>query len=210
MLKTHDSKSYILNSDFKNSPSKDFIYISSINMYVAKERKFFGENWFECHKKLQENRERMLIIPEFIEFLKHIKKDNLAIYNEMIQAGDSWKAEWLDANFKLKNDKLHINYNHKLDSNGNLIPKNSEILDKNTLMQDEKLGISLENWLEGSTNQGLPIKCFEDGILHYWHPRSDNNLVAWFNVVVGKNYLNCCGNPFYVNSDLGVRAVKIE
>ena len=97
-----------------------------------------------------------------------------------------------------------------MDSNGNLIPKNSEILDKNTLMQDEKLGISLENWLEDSTNQGLPIKCFEDGSLHYWHPRSDNNLVAWFNVVVGKNYLNCCGNPFYVNSDLGVRAVKIE
>ena len=47
----------------------NFIYIPSIKLYVAKERTHLNKNWFDCHKELQKEGNKMLIIPEFIEFI---------------------------------------------------------------------------------------------------------------------------------------------
>ncbi|MEK6824180.1 MAG: hypothetical protein AABY06_04040, partial [Nanoarchaeota archaeon] len=49
-------------NSFKDN--SDFIYVPSINLYVAKQRTHLGKNWFDCHKELQSNNQRMLIIPE--------------------------------------------------------------------------------------------------------------------------------------------------
>lgn len=149
----------------------------------------------------------MLILPEFIEFLKYTKENYKEIYNEITEVRNPWRAEWLDADFKVKGKDLYINYNHILDSNGNLIPKNSEILDKNTLMKDK--GISLEDYLnKNQTSQGLPSKEVKSGDLYYWYPESDNNSVARFDADSDRADLYCGWDPSDGYSYLGVRAVK--
>ena len=203
----------IISSEFNKD---NFIYVPSLELYVAKERKLYSKNWFEAHKELQENRERMLIIPEFVEFLKYLKNSNneeyLNIFDDITQVKSPWRGEWLDADFKVKNNKLHINSNHVLDSNGKIINYNSEPLDKNTLMKDKTPGISLEDWINNPTRQGLPNKKTKSGDLCYWYPRSDNNSVAGFDAGDGGANLICSwsGGPSLGDSDLGVRAVRHE
>jgi len=193
----------------KGKDTEDFIYVPSINLYVAKERTHLNENWFECHKLLQANGERMLILPEFIEFLKYTKTNFPNIYKEITEVREPWRIEWIDADFKVKGKNLFINYNHILDSNGNLVPQNSEVLDKNTLMKDKNLGISLENYLvSGHKNQGLPTKSCAGGNLYYWHPRRDNNSVARFDADSDRASLSCNWSPSNQYSSLGVRAAK--
>ena len=174
---------------------ENFVYVPSINLYVAKERKLLGKNWFESHQELQKNSERMLIIPEFVEFLKYAKTNHPEIYNEITEVRNPWRAEWLDADFKVKDKKLYINYNHVLDSNGNLIYKNSEVLDKATLMEDKTPGISLEDYLtNNNTKQGLPSKNVKSGDFYYWFPGDDNNSVARFDVDSCRAYIFCDRN----------------
>jgi len=199
------------NYSLQNDPS--FIYVPSINIYVAKERTQLGKNWFECHKELQANGERMLILPEFIEFLKYCRINYQDIYKEITEVRNPWRAEWIDADFKTRGRDLFINYNHSLDSSGNLIPQNSELLDKNNLMKDRIPGISLEDYLNSNhTSQGLPTKKVQSGDLYYWYPRSDDNSVAWFlarfDAISGRANLDCGRDPSDRDSVLGVRAVR--
>ena len=200
-----DSSTKIINKDLDN-----FIYVPSINLYIAKKTSH-KVNWFNVHKLLQKDKERMLTIPEFIEFLNYIKSSNnqehLKIYKEITEVRLPWRAEWLDADFKIKNNKLHINYNHVLDSNGNLVPKNSEILEENTLMKDKR--ISLDDYLNNNhTLQGLPTKNVELGNLYYQHPRSENNLATRFDVDANGAGFFYKAVPFGRHPYLGVRAVK--
>lgn len=202
---------YNLKNDLENKSSKDnsnFIYVPSIKLYVAKERKLHNKNWFDAHKELQSNGERMLTIPEFIEFLKYTKINLPEVYKDITEVKSPWRAEWLDADFKVKDNRLYINYNHIL-NNGNLVPKNSEVLDKKTLMSDKTPGISLENFLESNhTSQGLPNKKVKSGNLYYWYPKNDNNSVARFDADGGRAYLGCYWYPSNRSSGLGVRAAK--
>lgn len=189
--------------------NSNFIYVPSINLYVAKERTHLGKNWFDCHKELQKNNERMLILPEFIEFLKYLKINFPDTYEDITEVRSHWGSEWLDADFKVINKKLHVNYNNVLDKNGKLIPKTSEILDSNTLMKDKTPGISLEDYFnKNHTIQGLPNKNISNGDLYYWFPRSDNNSVASFYALFGWTVLNCNMSPTNADSGLGVRAAK--
>jgi hypothetical protein len=182
-----------------------YIYVPSINAYFTKERLYNGKNWFEAHKELQSNGQRMPTIPEFIEFLKHLKVNYENIYKDITEVRSPWRGEWLDADFKLKGKDLYINSNHTLDSKGNLIPKNSEILDKNTLMKDKTPGISLDDYINNNfTDQGLPNKNVKSGDLYYWNPRSDNNSVARFGVGSDGAGLDCDGGPSGTDSSLGV------
>jgi hypothetical protein len=191
-----------------NKKSLDgFDYISSINLYVAREKTNFGKNWFECHKELRANGERMLTPIESIEFLKYAKINLPEVYKDITEVRAPWRAEWIDADFKVKGKDLYFNYNHVLDSRGNLIPANSEVLDKDTLMQDKR--ISLEDYLnENHTSQGLPSKKVKSGDLYYWYPRSDNNSVARFDADSDGASLSCGGGPSGESSALGVRAAK--
>ena len=128
------------------------------------------------------------------------------VFYDIFGAKSPWRAEWLDADFKVKDKNLYINYNHVLDANGNLIPKNSEILDKNTLMKDKTPGISLDDYfINNHTNQGLPNKKSKSGDLYYLFPRNDDNSVARFYAGGGRVSLNCSGYPSGRDADLGVR-----
>ena len=187
------------------------IYIHSAGVYVAKQRTHLNEDWFQAHKSLASGGLRMPTIPEFIAYLKYLKEDPTnqefqEIYNEITQVREPWRAEWLDADFKLVNGVLNINYNHTI-QNGKLIPRNSEPLDGNTLMENRTPGISLEDWLKFPTSQGFPRKDIVKGDLYYWAPMSDNNSVARFDAVSDGAYLNCGRDPSGRDSDLGVFAV---
>jgi hypothetical protein len=182
-----------------------YIHVPSLNLYFTKERILQGKNWYETHKELQSNGQRMPTIPEFIEFLKYTKLNFQDIYKDITEVRSPWRAEWLDADFKVKGKDLYINYNHIFSPNGNLIPKNSEILDKNTLMTDKAPGISLDDYISNNfTDQGLPSKNVKSGDLYYWNPRSDNNSVAGFNANSGRAVLDCCRDPSNADSSLGV------
>src|SRR3989344_5563573 len=89
-------------TESKEHDEKDFIYVPSLELYVAKEKTHFRKNWFESHKLLQEQGNRMLIIPEFIEFLKYLKsrsnnQEYQNIYKNITGGKNYWIAEWLDA-----------------------------------------------------------------------------------------------------------------
>jgi hypothetical protein len=183
---------------------KNFVYVPSINLYVAKERTHLGKNWSNCNKLLQSERSKMLSPIEFVEFLEYTKTNLPELYKEITELRSPCRAEWLDADFKFKGNKLYIN-THTFDSRGNIVP-HSELLDKDTLMKNRQ--ISLEDLTVNYTPQGLPSKKIKDGDSYYWHPRRDNNSVAWFSADSDGAYLGCGRDPSLQFSSLGVRAAK--
>lgn len=189
---------------------KKFIYIQPLNLYFSKEKISFGTGWHGTHKLLQNQESRMPTIPEFIGYLKYLKdskdKEEIEIYRKIVEPGLHFRGELLDATFEIKNKKLHINYNHIIDKEGKLVPKNSEPLEEDTLMQDLKPGISLDDWITNPTKQGLPKKDCKRGNIYYWHPRSYNNSVVRFAANSVWTYLSCGANAY--NPNLKVSVVK--
>jgi len=194
-------------SNFKGFLSKnDFIYVPSIDLYVTKEKKLLGRNWLDSQKELHSKNEKMLTVLEFLEFLKYTKKNYKNIYNKITEVKNPWRAELLDAEFKVDGRNVRINYHVFKDGK---IVQESEVLDKKTLMKDQLPGISLEDYLTNShTSQGLPSKDIKKGNLYYKFPRSDNNSVARFDAVIDGDVLNCNEYPSDWVNILGVRAAK--
>src|SRR3989344_9155995 len=184
----------------KKPDTNDFIYVPSINLYVAKERTHLGKNWKDCWTELQNQNYQMPKINEFREFLKHTKENYKEIYNEITEVKNPWRAEWLDANFKVENKGVYI-----LTENESKKEKLEECL-----MSDKTPGIDLKDWINGKniTSQGLPNKNISSGSLYYYYPRSDNNSVARFYADSVRAYLDCNWYPSFTNSSLGVRSCK--
>ena len=203
-LKGLNSRDYKLRNDLKdkssNKNTNEFIYVPSINLYIAKERTHLNKNWKDCWTELQSQNYQMLKINEFREFLKYTKENHKDIYNEITEVNSPWRGEWLDANFKVEKNELY------------LLTENESKKEKleDCLMEDKNLGILLEDWINGKniSSQGLPNKKVSSGNLYYWYPRSDNNSVARFGAYDGRTLLGCCRDPSYADSGLGVRAVK--
>jgi len=149
---------YKLRGDLESkSETSQFIRIPSLNIAFETKRTLLGKNWFETHKELLSQGKSMPTPMEFLESLKYIKEQNPELYKEITEIRSPWRGNWLDADFKMIDGKLHVNYNHVLDTSGNLIPKNSEILSEKTLMRDKIPGISLDDYiLKNHTSQGLP------------------------------------------------------
>ncbi|MCK9595699.1 hypothetical protein M0R19_00755 [Candidatus Pacearchaeota archaeon] len=196
------------NSESKKRDNSNFIYVPSINLYVAKERTLLGKDFYESQNILHENNEKMLTPFEFIEFLKYTKENHQDIYNETTKVQCPWKAEWLGADFKTEGDCMYVIYS-LFDSKGKIVQK-KEILDRNTLMRDKTPGISLDNYLQNPTKQGFPSKKVKSVNLYSWYPRSNNNLVERFNAFeIGGACLFGYRLPSFRNSNLGVRAAKL-
>jgi len=203
------------------TPQNGYIFVPSIGLYVAKQRTLQGSDWYNCHKQLLANGERMPTIPEFVEFLKYLRANPTgvkdapqseveSILDDILTVKAPYSGEWLDADFKVKgklmSKKLYINYNHEL-KGGNLEPKNSELLEE-SLMKDMTPGIDLDSWLNNPTKQGLPQKKISKGNLYYWYPRDDDNSVAGFVANSDGASLYCDGTPGGRGAGLGVRAIR--
>jgi len=186
---------------------EDFIYVPSIELDVAKEKKFYGSNWIDSHQKLQSGGEKMLTIPEFIEFLRYSRIHFPEIYEGIAQVKNSWRGELLDAKFEKRNEKLYMASNHALVA-GNFLPKISGFIDEDTLMENRLSRTSLENWLENPTKQGLLSKHMDSPNLFYWPPKGDDLSVARF--FANSNWVGIDCNWPISESDalLGVRAAR--
>ena len=178
-----------------------YIYLPKHKLYIAKERTNFNKNWYQAHESLHDENARMLTLAEFADFLNTLRNGNSEfkrIYSEITEVRDPSRAEWIDADFKVVNNILHINYNHRT-LNGRLTPQNSERLEA-CLMEDCRVDLNSFN------RQGLPTRKGND--FDYYFPRSDNNSVAWFRASSDRAFLDCDWNPGGSYSSLGVRAAR--
>ncbi len=181
--------------------SGDYIFMPQHNLYVAKERTHFNEDWYKSHEALHSEGARMLTLREFADFLILLRSGNdefQKIYKAITEARKPWRAEWLDADFKVINnsDTLHINYNHRT-INSKLKPQNSESLES-CLMED--CGVDLTSF----NRQGLPTRKGND--FNYWFPRK--GAVAGFFALSDGASLYCGRGPRNSYSVLGVRSAR--
>lgn len=195
---------YIITS--KKNTKSNYIEVSSVGLLVPKEKILYGNNFYDTQKKLHSNNKKILTPYEFKEFLKQTKEQDINLFNEITQVKSPWRAEWLDADFKMKGNCIHMVY-HTFDSNGNIIQK-SEKLDKKTLMNNKTPGISLDSWIKDSTKQGLPKDSTKVGGLYYWAPLDDDNSVALFCAGSYRACLIAGSSPSCRSSDFGVRATE--
>lgn len=194
-------------SPLVNAPDlQGYIFVPSINLYVAKERTYKGLNWYQTHEELQKENLRMPTIPQFIEYLKFLQSQHQdrneaqTILDEILKIGN-WRAEWLDARFEKSGSDLLYCFNHKI-ANNQIISRDSQKLEP-CLRED--------CWADifGSANsQGLPNEklgnSYEQGKNAYFYfPRE--NFVARFGAYSGRAYLNCYRDPTGTYSSLGVR-----
>jgi len=198
---------------------KTYDNYSYSDLLVAKQKTLFNKTQDECHKELNKQGNFMLAIRQFADFLTLLKsgkafdgagnkidsKELEQILNEIVEVRSPWRAERLDADFKVYNGVLHINYEHRVNSNGKLKPNYSEKLE-DCLMQDKTPGINFDDWLKNANKQGLPKSDVKKGKLYYWYPRDDNNSVAGFDADSDWAGLDCSGYPGDRDDSLGVRA----
>jgi len=193
---------------------KGFIYVPSVDLYFAKEKSHLGKEWYNTHIALHKQNLRMPTIPQFIEFLKYLKADptaeNTSIYDGITKVKEPWSEEYLDAKFDEYPEFVSVDYNHIVDSKGNLVAQENEKLEGH-LMQNKdtlnnNLGISLEHWLNNPTEHGLPQENIEQGDLWY-SPPSESKIASFFTNGYGIG-LSCSGSPNHFGSHCGVRAVR--
>jgi len=198
------------------SDLSEYIFVPSIGVYMAKERTHGGLNWYQAHEALHKENKRMPTINEFREFLKYLKENPSGvagatsaeiqtILDDILTVRDHWRAQWLDADFKVDNKKLYIHYNHQT-VGGQLVPQNRELL-TDYLTTDKTPGIDLESWIQKASPHGLPPPKIKKGDLYYWAPLKDNNSVAGFGVDSVGADLGCDGHPQDAGGSLGVRSV---
>jgi len=184
----------------RTEDKEGFIYIPSMNLYVAKERSHLRKNWHEAHEALLEEDSKMLTIPEFANFLNYLKekpsRENTQVYNDITQLTSPWRAEWLDAYFEKRKDGFYVLTGNKA---------TAEKLET-ALMEDRTPGISLDSWLKKPNSQGLPRSDIAKGNLNYCYPR--DGTVAEFVAYSDGIDLDCDGDPSATESVFGVRAAK--
>ena len=203
-----------------NAPAReDYVFVPSLGLYISKDRYLSGSNWHITQFLLHDSRRRMPTIPEFIEFLKYLRspegKENVNDADEIIKTilPDELEhsGEWLDARFELtKKDELLMSY-HFFDNQGNII-KNHEIVEphlryiRNSV---EDVGISLDEWLNNHTNQGLPSEsCSKTGgNLYYSCPRQSS--LSRFSFSKNPS-LHCDTDLLFSHNYEGVRYVELN
>ena len=200
----------------------DYVKIPNTNILIARieQDEYKGLTWQNTHYKLNENGLFMptpkLFMPYFMNVIDaHKRKIQLydGLGNQISEQevediykhltidhinGGAWS--WLDAEFKVINDRLHINYNHKI-INNDLQPCNIEPLEK-CIMEDCYVSLRFNK-------QGLPIEESGDEYkqgenIYYWKPEEDNNSIARFFADSGGAGLVCDGLPLGSDSVLGV------
>ena len=179
-------------SNIRTSPKEGMIYVPSIDLHFQSERSYLGLDWNQTHEALEKDELRMPTIPEFVEFLKYIKTENTALYDNITKVGGNWRSNWLDAYFEQRDDGMYVLTGNKT---------NVEKLD-DCLMEDRKPGISLDHWLSNSTKQGMPKSNSPEGKMFFYHPRDKR--VAGLCVGSVRLDLGCDRDPSSAVDSLGV------
>ncbi len=192
---------------------------------VAMDLTHLGKTWYDTHKLLAAEGNKMLTICQFVDFINLIKTGRAfngagnpvdkrrldTIIDNIMKVRNPVRAEWLDAKFESRGgfagvrNKMYINYNHTVDAAGNIKPGKTEQLEP-YLKSDKKPGINVKQWLRDASIYGIPKPNIATGDLWYWHPRNDK--VAWFDADSVRAFLYCGRNPTNSDTRLGVRAAR--
>lgn len=180
-------------SGIQTIPRQGMIYVPSVKLYFQPERTHEALNWFDTHEALNQEQLRMPTISEFIEFLKVLRGEDKyqKLYEDITKVKESWRAEWLDAYFPEINRKLSIQHHNQI-KEGKIISGTLEELE-DYLMEERTPGISLDDWIDNSTKQGLPRANAPEGKMCYWGPLK--GYVARLDVDSASLYLNCFRAP---------------
>ena len=191
---------------------------NKIGLYVAKDKDFFGKNWYEAHQELSKEGYQMLTIRQGIDLIKMLKSKKVydglraklndaeiaQLLNEIIELRSPWRAEWLDARFAQENNEWYLFQGHKYD-----VSKQGKLEDKVVAKSRIKVSPLIENIkfdLKDVNQYGLPTK--KGSELDYWYPT--NGSVARFNAGSYVAGLNCSWGPSYSYRALAVRRAKIR
>lgn len=180
-----------------------FIYVPSINLYIAKERTLHGKNWSDTHRALHKQGLQMPTPYQFLQFVDYLNTnlavpDREQILDDILEKKDPWRAEWLDAKYFEKDGDLWVAYDHRPDKKGRLQAKREKL--EGGLLEDCYIDISSFN------KPGLPLKKTSKKDVYYYSPVAD--CVARFVAYSVGASLGCGRNPADVNDSLGVRAAR--
>ena len=201
---------------------KNYGSYSYYDTLISTERTHLGKNWRDSQAGLASEGAFMLTVRQFADFLSLLKSGNAydgtgrkiakgkltTLLKDIVEVRDPYRAEWLDADFKVVSGDLHINYEHQL-VGGILKPTYSEPLES-FLMEGKQPGIDLNDWISRATKQGLPPTDVKNGRLWYYSPMDDNKSVALFYAYSGGAGLGCGRDPAGTYPSLGVRAVRAK
>jgi len=127
---------------------------------------------------------------------------------DSIKVQSPWRANYIDADYKVGKKCSEVHSDHTFNKQGKIINYKSEVLDKNTLMEDKQIDV-IDFITKNHTPQRLVSKNVPSGNFNFYYPRSDNNSVAGFDASSVRADLYCIRDPSYRDSDLGVRSVKL-
>lgn len=180
---------------------EDFIFIPAIDIYAAKEISHFEKNNSECLELLQGKNTRMMTILEYGIFKEYTKEKFPNFYKKMINSSE---AEWLDAELKIKNNKMVINCKHWFDKEGGL--KNNVSYYAPELYMAENTKVSPGGWIY--IDGGSSPKNFRKITLYQrLLSKTESNPHANFYAVANRGDVYYLNTPLEKFSFLGVRAV---
>ena len=180
-----------------------YVYVPSLGLYISEKKYFDGKNWQETQERLHKEGRRMPTIPEFIEFLKVIRrnKELPGILAESLT--DTMEAEWLDAEFQdTIISGIYVSY-YAFDNPKKIVRKKEKL--EEYLQENQMQKINLDAWLNDHTKQGLPKPNCQKGDLIFWQPEDDH--IARFMINEDKLVLSCAFPPFE-DANIGVRYVE--
>jgi hypothetical protein len=188
-------------------PLNGFIYVPSINLYVAKEKTLHGKDWDQAQEELKNQNQMMLPPYQFREFLKFLRDsqnpEHIKIFKDITEVKSPWRAEWINARFEKTGNKINMISENVL-NNGKYITPNIKL--DTYLINDRTPGISLDEWLDSNAKHGLPKSGINQGELSYWAPVDGR--VSWFGAGSDRTCLICHWDRSFTHSVLGVRACR--
>src|SRR3989338_10488754 len=187
-----------------HSWKEDYIYVSTINLWVSLERTYLqNQNWFDYHM-IQNQGIRMHTLSEGIEYLKYFEANHQEIYKDIAEINpEPWRLECFDTIIDC-HEGTSISSEHTYEE-GKIVPRYSETLDEDTLTCWKM--ISLKDYMaRAHTRQGLPRKDVKEGNFFYEGIYSPG---IWVMGTHNHPYLGIhC--PYNRNPILGVRTVRTE
>ena len=203
-------------SPFSIKNPKQWIILDD-NYQISINRFHHNNNWDQTHKLLQNNNQYMPNLLDSNELDRQLlnhearyadgslipPKIQDEIFNERYEVRSPWRAEYLDAKFKQREDGLYLLTNHIVQQNGSLKPQTEELLE-DTLMKYRSPGINLKEWIKDPNKHGLPKSNISRGSLYYMCPEDEK--VAGLDAECAGFGLYCNWFPYGSYGGLGARA----
>src|SRR3989344_4585297 len=120
-----------------------------------------------------------------------------AVYKEICEVREPWRAEWLDAAFTEQNGALYVTIDHNL--------QGYNLKGRTELLEDH---VREDSWIDVTSfnRQGLPVEKAKAQKLYYYSPIAGR--VAGFVAYSDWAVLYCDWDPTDSDSSLGVRPVR--